>query len=233
MALQKQDFIEIEYVGTVDDNILFDTTSAEAAKKHGVYNEKAAYRPTIICIGESQVVPGLDEFLGGKEVGKQYMVKVPSEKGFGKKDVKLIRLVPMHIFQGQNIKPMPGLQLNIDGVRATVLRVSGGRIMVDFNHPLAGKDLTYEIAVKRKVTDQKEQIASYIKNLTGLQPEVSLEENNAEIKLSFELPKEIADNITKKLKELTKIGSVKFTKEKDEVNEIKKPKVENKEKRKQ
>jgi FKBP-type peptidyl-prolyl cis-trans isomerase 2 len=48
--------------------------------------------------------------------------------------------------------------LNLDGMIAKILSVSGGRVITDFNNPLAGKDIEYEFTIKKKVTDEKEKI---------------------------------------------------------------------------
>lgn len=201
--VSKKDFIEIGYIGRLADGTIFDTTDEATAKKHSIQSENTEYRPITICVGERQVVPGLDDALAGKDLNKDYTITVPAEKAFGKKDAKNIRLIPMRTFQKQNIMPQPGLRINIDGSIATVLRVSGGRILVDFNHPLAGKEITYTLNIKRKITDKKEQIESYLKRVFPLPVTVSIKEQKATITFSQELPKAITSELSKKLKELT------------------------------
>ena len=51
--------------------------------------------------------------------------------------------------------------MNFDGRVGKVLSVSGGRVLIDFNHPLAGKDLVYEIDIKRKIDDLNEKINGF------------------------------------------------------------------------
>ena len=59
--IQKNDFIEIEYTGkTKDEGIIFDTTDEKLAKEQGFLQENAAYGPVIICVGQNQVISGLD-----------------------------------------------------------------------------------------------------------------------------------------------------------------------------
>ena len=208
----KKDFIEIDYTGKLADGTVFDTTNTQIAKKHNLRSENTRENPTIICVGEKQLIPGLDEALIGKELNKEYTITVPAEKAFGKKDAKNIRLIPMRTFQKQNIMPQPGLQVNIDGSVATVLRVSGGRILVDFNHPLAGREITYNITIKKKITDKKEQIESYLGQAFPFPLKVSVKENKATVTLPQNLPKEIAEELSKKLKGLTDTD-VEFRKE--------------------
>src|SRR3989344_1222392 len=142
--IKKNDFVEIEYTGRLkESNAVFDTTQEKVAKENDLYDKNADYSPLIICVGENHILRGLEEQMIGKETGKEYAFEVSSDNAFGRKDPKLIQLVPTNKFRQQNIQPFPGLQLNIDGVFGVVKTVSGGRCLVDFNHPLAGKDLVY------------------------------------------------------------------------------------------
>ena len=159
--LNEKDFIEIEYTGIIkEDNVVFDTTDENLAKEEGIYSSRMIYGPVTICIGEGHVLKGLDKELIGKETGKEYEIEVPCEDAFGKKQASLLKLIPLNIFKRENIKPVPGLQIDIDGFRGIVKNVSGGRVIVDFNHPLAGKDLVYKVKIIREVTDDNEKISS-------------------------------------------------------------------------
>ena len=204
MAIKKGDFIEIEYTGqTKEESIVFDTTHEEAAKQHNIYNEHYKYGPLIICVGENQVLKGIDRQLEGKEPG-DYTFDIPSDDAFGKKSAKLLRMVPLTAFKKQNIMPYPGLQLNMDGVIGTVKTVTGGRTIVDFNHPLASKDLRYTLKINRIISDDKEKIDSYVKlQLNQKEVDVQLNENRATVTLPIALPKEYAEPLILKLKELT------------------------------
>ena len=71
-------------------------------------------------------------------------------------------MIPIKLFKAQKLNPYPGAVFNFDGRIAKVLSVSGGRVMVDFNNPLAGKIVIYEINVLRKVDDLNEKIKSFI-----------------------------------------------------------------------
>ena len=217
MAIKEHDFVEIEYTGKVNDAI-FDTTSEDVAKKNDVFDPKAKYKPLIICVGEQHVVPGLDQSLIGKEAGKSYTITLQPEQAFGKKDAKKIRLVPLRTFQKQKIMPQPGLQVDIDGQIATVLRAGGGRILVDFNHPLASKEVTYEVTIKRQITDPEEKIKSYLSLAFPIPIEVKVVDNDATITMQQELPNEFTDQLSKKLTELTGVKKVEFKAKKEDKN---------------
>jgi len=156
MTLNKNDFIEIEFTGTSNGEI-FDTTSKEEAKSIGL---DANVKPLIISIGNNMLLKGLDENLIGKEIGKEYFLNLTPEKAFGKRDPKLIRTLPMKIFKEKNLNPHPGMSFQLDNYIVKILSVSGGRVIADFNNPLAGKNINYKFKIKRKVEDNKEKINS-------------------------------------------------------------------------
>ena len=204
MPIKKKDFVEIEYTGSLkDEKLVFDTTDEKVAKDSNIHSEKAQYGAIIICIGEKQVVPGLDDGLEGKEVG-DYKFELKPEQAFGKKNAKFIQLVPTKKFFEQQINPMPGLQVNIDGAIGIVKTVSGGRTLVDFNHPLSGKEVVYDVKVKRIVTDKKEQVASIMSMLGMKTAEISVDASGSKAKIATKiaLPVPITDELKKKMKEL-------------------------------
>ena len=217
MTIKKHDFVELEYTGRLKEGPVFDTTSEKIAKENNIHNPQLEYKPGIICVGEEQVPKGLDEFLVGKELNKEYTVDLKPENAFGKKDAKKIKLVPLKAFKDQEIMPQPGLQVNIDNELGAVLRVSGGRVLVDFNHPFSGREVTYTFKPLRIVADSREKIDSYLKmgfNLPGIKVEVR--ENKAVITMPVEFPPPILESVKKKLVELTKVKDIEFKKPSNE-----------------
>ena len=202
-TLKKHDFVEIEYTGKIKDgNIVFDTTYEKVAKENKLESH-TGYGPVVVCVGEEQLLKGLDKNIEGKEIGKEYDIDIKPEDAFGKKDAKLIQLVPTNKFKQQNIQPMPGMQLNIDGVVGTIKTVSGGRTLVDFNHPLAGKELLYKVKVNKKIIDDKEKLIGYLKLSLGIKDfEAEIVNGNAKISLKKEIPKEVEERLSKKIIEL-------------------------------
>ncbi|MDP7244089.1 MAG: peptidylprolyl isomerase [Flavobacteriales bacterium] len=200
--IKKHDFVEIEYTGKLkEENIVFDTTDEKIAKENKLHNHD--YCPVIICIGEQQILKGIDKNIEGKEIGKEYDFEIKPEDAFGKKDAKLIQLIPTSKFKQQKIQPMPGMQLNIDGVVGTVKIASGGRTLVDFNHPLAGKELSYKIKINKKITDDKEKLKGYLKLSLGTKDfETEINNSNAKISLKNEIPEEVKEKLSKKITEL-------------------------------
>ncbi len=158
MALQKKDFIEVEFTGKVKDGEVFDSNIKKELEK---MNSNIPAKLFVFCLGEGMFLKGIEEFLIGKDIGK-HKIELTPEKAFGPRDSKLIQLIPMKVFQQQQTQPVPGAVFDFDGRPAKVLTVSGGRVIADFNNPLAGKDLVYDLTVKRKVTDINEKTKAMI-----------------------------------------------------------------------
>src|SRR3989344_4246276 len=207
--LKKNDFVEIEYTAKLkEDGEVFDTTDEKVAKENDLYNESAAYGPIVVCVGERQVIEGLDMALEGKETGKSYTLEIKPEHAFGKKNSKLLKVVSTAAFRKQNIQPVPGLQVNMDGILGTIRSVTGGRLVIDFNHPLAGKDILYEIKLNRIVTDDKEKLKKYLElQLNEKNVDVEITNSEAKATLSKEPSSAVKEKLEKKAAEL--IPSVK------------------------
>lgn len=197
--IKNHDFVEIGYTGKIkEDDRIFDTTEEKIAKENGFYDKNADYSPLVICIGESSILKALEEQIIGKETGKEYTFEVSHENAFGKRDARLIQLIPLSRFREKNIQPVPGLQLNIDGLFGIVKTVSGGRCLVDFNHPLAGKDLVYDVRINKIVDDSKEKLNSLLKmHLNVKDAEIELRDESAYISLKHEIPKQAQEEFKK------------------------------------
>lgn len=156
------DFVKILYTGRVKDGAVFDTTSEEVAKKEGVYDEKRIYHPMPVILGEKQVIDGLEDALKDMKVGEQKTVEIPPEKAFGQRDANLVRLISLKIFKKQNITPIPGMPVELDGRTARIQTVAGGRVRVDFNSDLAGKTVVYDIRLESKAESSEDKIKCLI-----------------------------------------------------------------------
>lgn len=157
MVLNKKDFIEIEFTGKIKDGPIFDSNKKESIKEADL---KLEAKPFIFALGEGMFLKGVDDFLIEKDVGKHKIELVP-EKAFGVRDSKLVKMIPIKVFAEHKLNPFPGATFNFDGKIAKVLTVSGGRVMVDFNHSLAGKEVVYDVKIIRKVEDLDEKIKAF------------------------------------------------------------------------
>lgn len=212
MTIENNDFVELEFIGRIKGNGVFDTNIEEEAKKSNLYKENGNYKPYVICIGQHNILKGLDDQLIGKDLG-EYDFEINAENGFGKKDAKLMKLILLKLFQKENINPTIGLVVNIDGILGIIRSVSSGRCIVDFNHPLAGKDLSYHVNIKRIINAVKEKVESLLYfdlYMDGNNYDLTDNDGNVEIQLNVVVPTEIIDkfkehaqSLIKDIKELT------------------------------
>ena len=163
MSLQKGDFILMEYVAKVKETgEIFDTTIEETAKKEHLYKEGDVYESKLVVIGEGWVLKTLDDNLTTMEVGKAVTVEIPPEKAFGQRDPEKVKRVALKQLLARDITPNVGMRIEYSGKSATVRAIGAGRVLLDFNPPLAGKTLLYEVTLKKKLETKKEKIAALI-----------------------------------------------------------------------
>jgi peptidylprolyl isomerase len=163
LPVAKGDFILIDYTTKIKETgETFDTTSAEEAKKGNVFKENTRYEPMLVVVGEGWVLKGLDDSLVGLEVEKPSTIEISPDQAFGPRDPAKIRMIPAARFRRQEVRPYPGAQIEIDGRPAVVRSVGAGRVQVDFNPPLAGKTLVYELTVRRSLTERDDKVKALV-----------------------------------------------------------------------
>jgi peptidylprolyl isomerase len=191
LPLKNGDFILANYTLKVKESgETVGTTLETVAKEAKLYRGEERYEPFFIVVGEGWVPKGLDEALTSLEIGNASTIELPPDKGYGVRDPKKVRLVPLRKFTAEGMTPVPGLQVNLDGKTAQVRSVGAGRVQVDYNHPFAGKTLIYDLTVEKIVEMEDEKVRYLIhKRIPSVGPEkfnVKLEQG----KLEIEIPEE-------------------------------------------
>jgi len=221
-VIKKGDFVELDYTGRIkDDKIVFDTTVEQTAKDSNIHNPKFKYKPVIVCMGEKHLVQGLDDAIIGKNSGV-YTIEVKAEHAFGKKAAELLKLIPAKLFTKDQVQPFVGLEVNVDGMLGIVRNVSGGRVIVDFNHPLAGRDLVYDVDIKRIVTDSLEKTKSILELMGVPFESIDILDDKATITTKIKVPEEAAKELSESIKKLVGLKGVAFKTEEQVKKEIKK-----------
>lgn len=117
--------------------------------------------PILFLQGHGQIVPGLEKELYGLKVGDSKQLVVPAKEGYGELDPSAIMDVPKDEFP-EEIPLKAGVELRVrdeDGevMDATIVSVSKDTVKLDFNHPLAGKDLAFDVTVLelREATEEE------------------------------------------------------------------------------
>jgi FKBP-type peptidyl-prolyl cis-trans isomerase SlyD len=106
--------------------------------------------PLVYIHGQGDIVPGLEKALQGKSTGSKFKVSVSPEEGYGVREEDKVQSVPRSAFE-DGLELEPGMQFQAEGPEGvdivTVVEVSGEDVTIDANHPLAGKQLHFEIEV--------------------------------------------------------------------------------------
>jgi len=144
----------VHLVGKDTEGNVFDSTKGEVAK--ALYGKEG---PIVVFVGLDKVVPGLEKYLERAEVGSEKEIELQPSEAFGFRKAELIKTYPISQFKKSNIVPRVGDVLEFDdGVskrRGIVRSVGSGRVMIDFNHPLAGKKVIYWVKVEKELDDKE------------------------------------------------------------------------------
>ena len=136
-----------------DSVVSFHYSVRDAADSAGAALDDSRQRgePMLALLGHSQLVPGVEKALTGREPGEKFELDVPPADGYGEYQEGLLQRAPKKYFRdAQKLKPgmTTVLQTKDGGQRlVTVHKVGMSSIDVDHNHPLAGKTLHFEIEV--------------------------------------------------------------------------------------
>ncbi len=141
---------------------LFDTTNAEHAKAGDIFNEKATYEPIVTIVGHGRVIPGLDKSFLGAPVGEKVSAKIPPGEGAGERQPNMVEIFSIRELQKQEIDPEPGMRVQIKNKIGTITNMTSGRVRVDFNDPLAGKNLKYDYTIHKKAETPEERALGII-----------------------------------------------------------------------
>lgn len=133
MAPRDGETVLVHYRGTLDDGSEFDSSHERG--------------PMQFTVGAGEVIPGFDEAVRELEPGQTKTVTIPSGQAYGERSQEAMQQFPLEAFPE---KPEVGWMVELqadDGQRvpATVSEVGDEMVTLDFNHPLAGENLTFEI----------------------------------------------------------------------------------------
>ena len=105
--------------------------------------------PLAIMIGHGNIIPGLENALDGREAGDGFGVDVPAAEAYGERREGLTQRVPKKHFGEQKLAPGQQVVLNTNfGPRAvTIEKVGMSVVDIDLNHPMAGKDLHFDVEI--------------------------------------------------------------------------------------
>lgn len=160
MEISNNSLVKIHYKGTLEDGSVFDSSEGQ--------------EPLKFIFGVGMIIPGLEEGILGLKVGDKKVIKIESNKAYGPYMEQAVQEVPKEHFP-ENIDLKVGLQLAANGPNGqmpiTIKEIKDSSVIVDFNHALAGKDLTFDVEVievsQASEEDKKEILGPMYNNNAG------------------------------------------------------------------
>jgi FKBP-type peptidyl-prolyl cis-trans isomerase 2 len=140
--------VQMSYKGTLADGSMF--SQSDAAK------------PLEFLVGAGTLIPSLEKAMMGMKVGDKRSITVKAADAYGEYDKAAVRVVPRVQFPKElELKVGERYQVNGQGgpMVVTVSAMTDATVTVDFNHPLAGKDLTFEVTIVKIRDATKEELA--------------------------------------------------------------------------
>lgn len=130
--------VSVLYEGRLPDGTVFDSSDAHDGT------------PLVFVIGAGTVIPGLEKAVAALELNEKATVTVPAAEAYGEYDAELKEAIPVAEFPNAEKLPVGGyivLDLGDERRRVKVESVDDEQIVFDFNHELAGRDLTFDLEV--------------------------------------------------------------------------------------
>jgi peptidylprolyl isomerase len=139
---QNGDTVRVHYTGTLADGTEFDTSRGRD--------------PISFTLGEGDVIPGFETAVAELEVGQSATVTIPATEAYGDRNEDALQQFPLEAF-GESVPQVGwGVELqNPQGqrVNAMVVEIGDETVTLDFNHPLAGQDLTFDLELVQIVSE--------------------------------------------------------------------------------
>jgi len=164
--MEKGDFVLLEMEGRDSSGQTFDSTKGETAKSlHGKEG------PMFIIYGYAVMVKGINDALGRMKEGESLSIALEPKDAFGDKAPEKIKVYPVLEFIKAGYKSLaPGMVMVINvptgKLTGTIKSISNGRVTVDFNHPLAGKKVFYDLKVAKVIRDMGEKVSKLCEMLS-------------------------------------------------------------------
>ena len=147
-SVSKNKMVQMSYKGTLADG--------------SVFSQSDAAKPLEFLVGAGTLIPTLEKAMLGMKVGDKKSITVKAADAYGEYDKAAVRVVPRQQFpKDLSLKVGERYQVNGQGgpVVVTISAMDAATVTVDFNHPLAGKDLTFEVTVVKIRNATKEELA--------------------------------------------------------------------------
>lgn len=138
MAVKNGEWIKVEYTGTLDDGTIFDSTGLNGGN------------PLKFQVGEGHLIKGFDESVQGKNLGEEFSIRLEPSEAYGDLKEGMTQKVPRGQFP-KGVELQQGMMLMVMGPQgqmpASIKSIGEDEVVLDLNHPMAGKVLNFKIKI--------------------------------------------------------------------------------------
>lgn len=135
-VIERGDTVKFSFTGKFADGSVFDRSDT----------------PVTAQVGAGKLIKALDQELIGMSEGQEKTVQAPPEEGFGLEDPKLVKMIPFDDFKKNKLEPKEGMRIRTaNGVCQVTKVIEDKEVEVDYNHPLAGKNVVFDIKIEEIV----------------------------------------------------------------------------------
>lgn len=147
-VVEDGDYVQVDYVGKLEDGTVFDTSVKDIAVEAGIYNQRRDYQPLGFTVGAGEMIGGFDKGVVGMAVGENKTLTIPPEEAYGAYREDLLITRPIEELTAAGITPVVGQKLvTAQGQVGTITNVTDTEVVIDFNHELAGKTLIFDVTL--------------------------------------------------------------------------------------
>lgn len=140
------DLVVVDYVGTLEDGTVFDTSVETVAIQNGIVDSRRTYEPLEFTIGAEGLIKGFDNAAIGMKAGQTKRVILQPEEAYGSIRQDLVVTVNTSDIQTSGQPLVTGGRIFLEnGAQGVIIKIENGSATIDFNHQFAGKILIFEI----------------------------------------------------------------------------------------
>ncbi|MEK6953680.1 MAG: hypothetical protein AABX01_01625 [Candidatus Micrarchaeota archaeon] len=184
------DFLKVQFSVSDEFGKMIETTDEEEAKKAGIFNGKAKYGYSLVMLSDGRMVRGFRAALLAAKDNSEQTVKIPKADAFGDRKDENVVLVPSRKFEDAGISPQVGMVVDLDGSRGRVQAISGGRVRVDLNHELAGRDVNYKFKIIERIAGARAKMNALVEEQLGLKDAATLQADIAIVSVTQDTMKQ-------------------------------------------
>lgn len=135
MAISNNQVVSMEYEVKVEGNVVDSNVNQE---------------PLEFTFGSGQIIPGLESRIAELSEGESASIVVPASEAYGEYNEEAMQRIPKEQFEGIELSiglPLQGQGPDGNPIQVVVKDILDGEVLIDFNHPLAGKELNFDINI--------------------------------------------------------------------------------------